>query len=332
MQKRHFILSFFLLIILSFNVKALTIEEYINEWKDVAIYQMQEHKIPASITLAQGILESSSGNSPLAKNANNHFGIKCHGWTGKKYYQDDDAKDECFRKYDNAMQSYEDHSLFLVNRSRYAFLFNYEQTDYISWAKGLKQAGYATLPIYAEKLIELIERYQLNQFDQPQGLIAQEEIITVTTPEVNKENNQKIKKEEIKKEELQEQSSVQNSNIQVEVGVTTISSHNVYTNENKTKYVKANKHDTFYQIAKEFGINVNQMRKWNDFPKDKDLLTEGEKIYIMRKKTSLSKELKEIDLSTHTEPWRIAQEYGVQLQSLIQKNKSIISQYALNIE
>ncbi|MCR9172812.1 MAG: glucosaminidase domain-containing protein, partial [bacterium] len=141
-------------------------------WKETAIRQMMDHNIPASITLAQGILESGSGNSALATKGNNHFGIKCHGWTGKKMYVDDDAKGECFRVYKDASDSYEDHSTFLKTYSRYAFLFEYDVTDYKSWAKGLKKAGYATSPTYPEKLIKIIEELDLDQYDSGMQLEA----------------------------------------------------------------------------------------------------------------------------------------------------------------
>ena len=121
--------------------------------------------IPASITLAQGILESGSGRGRLARQANNHFGIKCHDWTGPRIFHDDDTEQECFRKYDNPNQSYRDHSLFLANRRRYENLFKHNSSDYKSWARGLKKAGYATDPKYAHKLIALIERYELYRYD-----------------------------------------------------------------------------------------------------------------------------------------------------------------------
>lgn len=127
-----------------------------------AIKDMVKTGVPACITLAQGILESESGNSKLAQEANNHFGIKCHKeWEGKTFHQDDDARDECFRKYSTVLESYDDHSDFLKTRSRYAFLFELDVTDYKGWAHGLKKAGYATNPNYAHKLIDLIERYNL---------------------------------------------------------------------------------------------------------------------------------------------------------------------------
>ena len=143
-----------------------TRKQYIEQFSQDAITQMHKYDIPASITMAQGILESSNGNSKLAVKGNNHFGIKCHNWEGKKIYVDDDKKNECFRRYDNALASFEDHSLFLKKYNRYAFLFDYKITDYKSWAKGLKTAGYATNKKYAELLIKLIEENQLYELDK----------------------------------------------------------------------------------------------------------------------------------------------------------------------
>lgn len=140
-------------------------ELYVFNYADIAMAEMRSSKIPASITLAQGILESGSGQGRLATKANNHFGIKCHGWTGKKIYHDDDRKQECFRSYSDASTSFKDHSEFLTGRSRYASLFNLPPDDYKRWAKGLKAAGYATDPRYPKKLIDLIERYELYKFD-----------------------------------------------------------------------------------------------------------------------------------------------------------------------
>ena len=142
------------------------IENYITNYKQLAIDEMNRYSIPASITLAQGILESGSGQSKLAKDAFNHFGIKCHkNWKGDKVYHDDDDENECFRKYNSVKESYRDHSLFLSERGRYSFLFN-PKNDYKDWARGLKKAGYATNPKYAEKLINIIEEYNLNKFDK----------------------------------------------------------------------------------------------------------------------------------------------------------------------
>ncbi|MEZ4852768.1 glucosaminidase domain-containing protein [Flavobacterium sp.] len=148
-------------------VEPKTVDEYINQFKDVAKNNMINYKIPASITLAQGILESGAGKGRLCKEANNHFGIKCHkGWEGDSITHDDDAEQECFRKYNDPADSYRDHSLFLTSRSRYATLFELDILDYKEWAKGLKNAGYATDPKYPAKLIGIIERYNLNQYDE----------------------------------------------------------------------------------------------------------------------------------------------------------------------
>ena len=145
--------------------KIITTEDYVKFYSNIAMDEMIQFGIPASITLAQGILESGAGKGRLAVQANNHFGIKCHDWNGKKIYHDDDEEQECFRKYDNPEYSYRDHSLFLTNRGRYSFLFDLKKDDYKQWAKGLKKAGYATDPKYPQKLIDLIQRYQLYKYD-----------------------------------------------------------------------------------------------------------------------------------------------------------------------
>ncbi len=142
-------------------------EEYIAQFSEMAQYEMKAFGIPASITLAQGILESGSGKGELTRKTNNHFGIKCHtGWQGAYDFHDDDAKGECFRKYNHPMYSFRDHSIFLASRSRYRFLFNYRRDDYKKWAHGLKKAGYATDKKYPQKLISLIERYRLDRYDK----------------------------------------------------------------------------------------------------------------------------------------------------------------------
>lgn len=144
-------------------------QDYFDQYKDVAVEQMLKYHIPASITLAQGVLESGAGRSELATRANNHFGIKCNGWTGRKSYHDDDERNECFRAYDNVYESYKDHSIFLTTSKRYSSLFQLKLTDYKGWAKGLKACGYATSPTYATKLIEIIQLYKLYQYDTAKG-------------------------------------------------------------------------------------------------------------------------------------------------------------------
>ncbi|MFT0714491.1 glucosaminidase domain-containing protein [Flagellimonas lutimaris] len=142
-------------------------QDYIETFAEIAQYEMRAYGIPASITLAQGILESGSGRGELTLKTNNHFGIKCHtGWQGEFDFHDDDAKGECFRKYNHPMYSFRDHSIFLSTRSRYAFLFNYKRDDYKKWAHGLRQAGYATDRKYPQKLISIIESYDLHKYDE----------------------------------------------------------------------------------------------------------------------------------------------------------------------
>ena len=142
-------------------------EDYIKKYRELAVDEMRKYRIPASITLAQGLLESGAGQSALARKSNNHFGIKCGGdWTGKSVSHDDDARGECFRAYKNPKESYEDHSKFLAGRPRYASLFKLNITDYKGWARGLKKAGYATNPRYADQLIGIIELYELHKYDQ----------------------------------------------------------------------------------------------------------------------------------------------------------------------
>jgi len=166
-----FVINSFIICSSLFSQVSLSRADYIEKYQKLAIREMKRSGIPASITLAQGILESGNGNSRLAKEAKNHFGIKCkREWRGKKVYHDDDAPGECFRAYKDPKESYRDHSLFLVERERYASLFRFKKTDYKAWAKGLKKAGYATDPAYADKLIGLIERLNLWKYDNSKVL------------------------------------------------------------------------------------------------------------------------------------------------------------------
>ncbi len=144
--------------------------DYFKQYGKLAVQQMHKYRIPASVTLAQGVLESGAGKSELARKANNHFGIKCNGWRGRKSYHDDDERNECFRAYDNVRDSYVDHSVFLTSSARYSRLFDLKITDYKGWAKGLKACGYATSPTYAKRLIEIIEMYRLYDYDKGKHL------------------------------------------------------------------------------------------------------------------------------------------------------------------
>ena len=172
-MKRYLIslLTIFVCLVLQAQTRNKQYESYIKQYRDLAVEEMKKYHIPASITLAQGLLESGAGQSTLARKSNNHFGIKCGSdWRGKTVSHDDDARGECFRAYKHPKQSYEDHSKFLANRPRYASLFKLDITDYKGWARGLKKAGYATNPRYAEQLIGIIELYDLHKYDKKGGL------------------------------------------------------------------------------------------------------------------------------------------------------------------
>ncbi len=157
-----------------------SVEDYIETFAGIAQFEMKAYGIPASITLAQGILESGAGRSDLVRRTNNHFGIKCHtDWGGEYDFHDDDEKGECFRKYNHPMYSFRDHSIFLTSRARYAFLFDYKTDDYRAWAKGLREAGYATDRHYPQKLISFIEKYQLYRYDE---LVIDQGYVVERTP------------------------------------------------------------------------------------------------------------------------------------------------------
>lgn len=262
-------------------------------WKDEAVTQMVKYNIPASITLAQGILESANGNSELARYANNHFGIKCHGWTGETMHKDDDHKDDCFRKYLTAHESFEDHSVFL-QKERYQFLYAYETTDYKAWAKGLKKAGYATNPKYPDLLIDLIEQNELWKFDKLQDA-AQPKVPQVATE----------------------------PSISVPFGIESsamVNIHMIELSTNKVKFVVVKQGDTYYKIAKEFDLALWQVYKYNDLAKE-DVLMAGDIIYLQPKRNKAKQ-------ATHTvqkgETMKdISQKYGVKLKKLYKHNESL---------
>lgn len=246
---RRYFLTFLFIPALSSLVCAegkISRSEYVQQWNQTAISEMQEHGIPASIALAQGILESANGNSTLATEGNNHFGIKCHGWEGKKMYLDDDQAGECFRVYKNAKESYEDHSDFLKKHERYKFLFTYESDDYKSWAQGLKKAGYATNPQYPERLVAIIEDLGLDQYDK------------VSKPQILAQPNL--------------------------IATAQGNTHQVMEHQRKVNYVVVKEGDTFYKIAKEFGLTLRQLQRYNDFDKEKYTLKAGDVVYLERKK------------------------------------------------
>ncbi|MDB5285925.1 MAG: hemagglutinin [Mucilaginibacter sp.] len=213
--------------------KSFTSLEYIERFKAIAIQEMNQYGIPASITLAQGLFESGSGNSELAKVANNHFGIKCGStWTGESYYKDDDNVNDCFRVYNNPEESFRDHSEFLKKKN-YARLFELDKNDFKGWAYGLKAAGYATNPKYPQLLLNIIEKYSLDQYDRPEGEV------------------QKIKREDRVLAEI-------NNNI----GNPQVDSISKISPDNKIYTVKQG--DTLYNISKRFGINVDELKALNN--------------------------------------------------------------------
>lgn len=277
---------------LALNVGAQTrrnaaYEQYIAQYKDLAIAQMKRYKIPASITLAQGLLESAAGRSDLARKGNNHFGIKCHGWTGRKTYHDDDERQECFRAYDSVWDSYEDHSKFLANQSRYSRLFYFSNTDYKSWAHGLKECGYATNPRYAENLINIIELYQLNSYDTAKGY-----------------------DKFIARHNSTDQPSTVDGTL-----------HRIYR-YNKNYYVVARSGDSFKSIAKEVGISYRKLARYNERHR-KDELQQGDIIYLMKKRKKADKKYKNVPhvVKNGESMYSIAQRYGMRVKYLYKKNQ-----------
>ena len=267
-------------------------QDYIDQYKDIAIREMLSYHIPASITLAQGLLESGAGRSELARKGNNHFGIKCHGWTGRKTYHDDDESGECFRAYTHVLESYEDHSKFLKEGKRYQHLFNLGQTDYKGWAYGLKRAGYATSPTYAQKLIGIIELYRLYEFDYATSY------------------NKFITQHSDPKKPRKATTTKTNEGLL----------HPIHIN-NKNYYLVARQGDSFRSIGKEVGISWRKLARYNERDKH-DVLSEGDIIYLKKKRKKADKMYKR---RPHTvQPgesmYSIAQKYGMRVKYLYKKN------------
>ena len=261
-----------------------TYQQYIDQYKDVAIEQMKKHRIPASITLAQGLFESGAGRSELARKGNNHFGIKCHGWKGRTVHHDDDARNECFRAYDNAYESYEDHSRFLVSGKRYQGLFSLKTTDYKGWAHGLKAAGYATNPNYATKLIQIIELYKLYEYDHAKHY---DRFLASATKD--------------------------------RVGPGGMI-HPIYK-FNNNYYLKARRGDTFMSIAKEVGISERKLASYNELPVSASL-SEGDIIYLKKKAKKAPKSY--VDRLHYVRAgesmYSISQLYGIRMKNLYKMN------------
>lgn len=256
-------------------------EKYIKTYSALAIEQQKKYKIPASITLAQGLLESGAGQSNLARRSNNHFGIKCHSdWRGGRVYHDDDLRGECFRKYKRVEDSYEDHSKFL-KRSRYDRLFQLKITDYKGWARGLQKCGYATDRAYANKLIKVIEDYELYRYD------------TGKVHKLTRQEKKKLKYPTVK--------------------------YTIYRTYGLL-YVYAKENDSFDQIAQNLDFPVKDLKKFNEVPEDFPL-QKGDIVYIEKKKKKADKpnydHVVQVGESMHS----IAQKYGIQIKSLYKMNK-----------
>lgn len=256
-------------------------EKYIKQYSGIAIQHQKKYRIPASITLAQGLLESGAGQSELARKSNNHFGIKCHSdWRGGRVYHDDDLRGECFRKYKTPEQSYEDHARFLVERPRYASLFKLHPTDYKGWAKGLQKCGYATDRAYANRLIKLIEDYDLYRYDTAKSY----------------SNTNKNKKRPSR-----------------------ISRYTVYRT-NGLLYVYSNGRDSFDDIAASLGFRVKDLKKYNEVPEDFPL-QKGDIVYLEKKKKRADKPNYDYVVKIGDSMHGIAQKFGIQIKSLYKMNK-----------
>lgn len=282
--------SFILLLVWNLNSVAgqlegkITKQEYINKYYHIAVAEMQRVGIPASITLSQGILESGYGNSELARKANNHFGIKCHKeWRGKSMRMDDDARNECFRKYNSAEESFADHSTFLTTRGRYAFLFRIDPQDYKAWARGLKKAGYATNPQYASRLITLIEEFDLTKFDKVAlGLMDLPETVE-QTPAV----------------------------------AATSQSSKVFQ-FNGLSAIHFGSDDNLFALADRNGLPLKSLLKYNDLKPGQDV-EPGVKIYLQRKRGKGKSKVRKVQPGESL--YDISQSEGVRMKSLRKKNR-----------
>ncbi len=296
---------------------------YIETYSELAMSEMSRTGVPASITLAQGILESASGRSQLAIQANNHFGIKCHNWQGERMYFDDDEKGECFRKYPSPEQSFIDHSDFLRYRDRYKFLFDLKPTDYKGWAHGLKKAGYATDPKYAQKLIDIIEEYNLNIYDSPKKLAEAQK----------KAGKTEYGKADSKKKKLESESDIEllvpDSPLSLEAPkpyegkkrhVFSFSLSRKMFSQNGVPFVYANEGETYEQIAKSYNLFKKEILRFNDAKEDTQLHS-GTVVYLQAKKNKAAKGLDKHVVEENESLRDISQRFGVKMSRLVKLNQ-----------
>jgi len=284
------IILIFSLVELKAQKKRISIDEYLDTYKEICISEMKRTGIPASIKMAQAMLESDYGNSKLAIKANNHFGIKCHKWEGEKIYHDDDAREECFRKYHKPETSFKDHSDFLTNSKRYSSLFEYDPDDYREWAKGLKKAGYATNPQYPQLLINLIEREKLYLLDK-------------------EENFKRKEKEKDKK----------NTNDDADEMLVDINKRKIYS-RNRIEYIIAKEGDSFEKLAKELNLLSWELARYNDLNKDGKIKA-GMELYIQPKRSQAEVTQHYHFVERNESMHQISQKYGIKLSSLFKLNR-----------
>ena len=292
-----------------------TREEYVDRYKSIAVAHMERYGIPASITLAQGILESDCGNSPLSRSSNNHFGIKCkRDWTGQRVFHDDDARGECFRAYGSVEASYEDHARFLDAQPRYDSLFVYPADDYHSWARGLKAAGYATAPDYAQRLCRIIEECQLYLLDRPQG----EELYAARSRSRAEQAVEGFEAESsVNPLSPVSEERVDPDNFRVTINA--YKGYNIYVT-NGVNYVIAKQGDTFESLAGIFCVSAGNLRKFNDL-QGKVQPVRGEQIYIDRKQKRWEGNARHHIVTEGETVTSVAQSYALREKSLRKLNK-----------
>jgi LysM repeat protein len=275
----------------------MTIGGYIETYRTIAMQEMRRYGVPASIKLAQGILESGFGNSELALKANNHFGIKCHGWNGPGYLYDDDARDECFRKYNDPVESFLDHTHFLRSRPRYAFLFDLDPRDYKAWAYGLRTAGYATNPNYPAKLIRVIEEHNLAEYDR----WALDLTADLPPSVLSIEGYAMVDGDSLRSSDF----------FPVLIGP------RVESTNNRIRYVVARRGDTPESLAREFDMRPWQIIRYNEMEDGQQILA-GQFIYLQPKRRRGTFDYH--DVRTGETMYLISQQYGIRLDQLYRRN------------
>ncbi len=326
MTKQNFIIPFLLLLTIAVSATGnkaanrISVKDYIKKWAPVAQKHMREYRIPASIILAQGILESGYGNSSMAQNANNHFGIKCLGWKGDGYYQRN-AEKQCYRKYNNTEECFRDHARILTSKSRYSFLFRYRITDYRSWAKGLKKAGYAMDPEYDRLLIRTIEEYKLHSIDQMVSGVKE------TYKPTEKAREIPVVKIPLRPQPTINLDSLFGDNSKTleapvkDMIILPLPEDNPESNEwrpiTALRHIFIDEDILLSELARDLNISLKNLLAFNDLHEDR-VINAGERIYLEEK-------LRICDYDVHTlrsgqTLWQVAQLYGLKMGHLAHLN------------